>query len=80
MLAKEFNVFCLMANLPVPTVRYLASFLAPHKTKILVGLVEALPRRPGSYLLVDDRLNVWGPLLHRQPGTVARWPEHLHDL
>ena len=56
-LAKEFNVFLLMANLPVPAVRYLASFLSPHRAKTLVSLMEAIPRRAGSYLMIDDRLN-----------------------
>ena len=54
-LLKNFSVFVLMSGLTAPTVRYLSSFLSPGKSGLLVGLMAALPRRPGAYLVVDDR-------------------------
>lgn len=56
MLLKNFSVYLLFAGLPVPTIRYLASFLAPANNTSLNLLMNALPRKPGSYLLVDDRI------------------------
>lgn len=57
MLLKNFSVYLLFAGLPLPTVRYLSTFLAPSKNSNLVALMSMIPRTIGSYLVVDDRIH-----------------------
>jgi hypothetical protein len=55
-LAKNFTVYILLSGLPTPTVRYLSGFLSPFSPTALVGLMNALPRTSGAYILIDNRL------------------------
>lgn len=56
MIVKQFAIFVLMTGLPSPTIRYLNSFLSPFKSSVLTTLMNGLPKRPGSYCVIDNRL------------------------